>query len=484
MIQKKCTNINQEVIKKIYVDDFDYFVQYIRKIIKNKKYVPTTTKNPIFTNEILQDSITGIWNLECSYSDASTTKIWTDSQIEKIINDIEDEKALKIKSAYFLCRSIIIAILNKNRKQLKKLKLEYNKIQNNETLYNINKYYEIACTLLTKEFSLQITNPYNQSINIEFQKVPFADIKKIMFSEEKYNIHCNLMFLGLYLIISTKQEPTIKEFQLESKKIKTMVDKYPNTLKTEIKICESILKLLALTSITYFFCEYKNEGQKDGCSSLALGLKDEKNVIYTSTIDKKKKDLLRRDYKFLYNRIIEYNIFSYKNNYEISPFYVAFEKYNEALNTSLNEIEKCITYIVMGYEAIYTAKGDDLSYSLRMRLATMLNIIGLKREDVLDIIKTAYSIRCDYAHGGINREKETKKIKSFFDDDTSKCIEFLLNILRISLLVILILDYGKKIKSDKNIIYFHKKLDTIMTGNTEIKNEIKDKILKFKNWIF
>ena len=166
----------------------------------------------------------------------------------------------------------------------------------------------------------------------------------------------------------------------------------------------------------------------------------------------------------------------------ISPYSVALEYYNEALDISISQPNKIISTIIMGLEALYTTKDCDLAYTLRMRITALFNILGITDTSILNIIKKGYDVRSDYAHGGIYRKQKWKKLLEvgLFEND-EECIRYFLNILRVSLLIVLILN-NKTINNKKvDISYFQNLIDETMLGKQSAKIQIKKELKLYKN---
>ena len=104
------------------------------------------------------------------------------------------------------------------------------------------------------------------------------------------------------------------------------------------------------------------------------------------------------------------NLCALYENKSITPTSVAYENYIESLNAT--NIFKRAAFAVMGLEAILTNKSSEISYSLQLKGTLLANILWGKNTDYhKNLLKKAYAIRSDYAHGNTNREKRLKGIE-------------------------------------------------------------------------
>lgn len=470
-------------VKSISDEDFNYFVKYLKTSVNNHyKDLSKKIRKPIFENDLKQDKKTGDWNLASHFSNNCLLNYWEYDTCNEIKNRLKVSKNERIKNVvknYHRTTQLISSVLNNDNYKIEILKKEFYRIKYDKQFIDTNRYYVYAIPLLTSNFEIKIIDSENKDINIRFCKVLPKNIERIYALADKFFIDntVDLMCLGLFIDISTAQILEDRNYKIKENTYKKDISQ--DTLGKEYKICEIILKLKKIASINSNFVDFHEDGICNNCT--LSHATNSKPICYSDML--KKTDIygIKKFYNFFRNKIVDYKLINYNGNKTISPFYVALEKYNEALNIPSYEIEKIVTYIVMGLEAIYTSKNNDLAYALRMRISAIFNMfLSTKVSNIPDIIKLAYNIRSDYAHGGTNREKNNKKLLEQFNGNQKECVKTLLNILRISLNLILILDFGK---TQKDITKFQEILDSIMTGDKLQYKEFKNKIKKYHRWL-
>lgn len=468
------------------IQNFELFIKKLRKIIlrliKNNEITPKYISKPInIATTKINDS--GYWEFGVPSPDDEKIKHWGCNIVPIIFKNLAKEEQ-ELYGPYI--SRIIFSLLNKDKKQLSDIKKEYQKVIDKQVLCNIHTFNTLGCMLLSSQFTIQISNKDNIPIKINFIPITPKDIQDILINNANlfHPTSVDLMTYGLKIQSIIPQDIETKTLDFEKTKLSFQNDKNINISFSECEIAKIVLELFKPATINSFSWTCKTEGQKCISPSGAVPIK---NISYNSIIYKSDRILLKKDYEFFYKKLIEYRVINYlKEKAVISPLYVALEKYQEALDVSALEFEKALTYIIMGLEALYTAKDDNLAYALRMRVATLLNLINQQSENILEIIKIAYNIRSDYSHGATNREKLIKKLLDKFNSSNAKydCLIYFLNILRISIISALILDMGKNVsKKENNINVFQEMLDNIMIGNKTISKEFKEKLNNFKGWL-
>ena len=455
----------------------------IIKLIKSQEIFPKRVISNIKNLERTED---GAWiDNGKTTSPVEELEIWSIQVIPSILERISDQDR-KLYKPYL--QDIIFSILRKDNKLFLKTLDEHKRVLLKQQLYNIRIYNTIGCSLFSSKFRVIVHNKDSIPIEISFIPTTTKDLVHIQY-EDIYNsyrpILADIMYYGLKIQFKIPQCIRKQVIKLDEKEFPIDSDEAEKLFTPECCIAIRILKLFKPSSLSYFSWEYKTEGKP--CISPS-GAIPQNITAFSSTITQTDSKILQRDYKFFYNKLLRYNTINYNREKQvITPVFVALEKYEEALKIPAIEFEKTLTYIIMGLEAIYTAKNDDLAYALRMRITTLLNLVNLKDEKTLDIIKLAYSIRCDYAHGATNRESLTRKLLKYFNTKRAKydCLIYFLNILRLSIVTAIILDVGKNISAKENDINtFHKSLDEIMTGDKSTANDIKSKLSKFRAWFY
>jgi hypothetical protein len=102
---------------------------------------------------------------------------------------------------------------------------------------------------------------------------------------------------------------------------------------------------------------------------------------------------------------------------------------------------------MMGLEALYFGENErqEMDYRLRMRMAKVLGLLSFDPISVKNAVKEAYDIRSIFSHGGLMDEKRKNSCEKKFPGGVSPLTKFMLDLLRVSLIVTII---SKMKKSD------------------------------------
>lgn len=460
------------------IADLDNLIKYIKnKYNETKhKYNHTTYNIPYYIDKNIRDK-NGVLDLSATSSFAIFHESINLSDIAPFIKDIPEDRIKNFK--LYPIRDLVESILLNDKRELNALKTEFKKVINNESLLTYNEHTKFGYTLLTKNFEI-IVNENDTPITISFQKPLKSDLLYMLKLDSKrfFRLGADIMYFGLYVRFSTLLNEVEKKIKFDNKELPYNENVNYEVLSKENIICDIILQLLQPSTIQTYTDKTIKEGFRvDRKVIHSVPLKD---IIYVGVIDNVKKKTLIKDYQFFRNKILEYGFI----NKKITPCFVAFEKYKEALNISFLEVEKAIYYIVSGLEAIYTSSDVDLKYAFKMRISTIAKILGYD-DNVSNILKNAYDVRSDYAHGNAEKsEANIKKLFKHFNGNKQDCLMYMIELLRKSIVLVLLLDYGKtKNNQDSTHIgFFHNNIDRIMLGDNTVKASIKNKIKKFKNW--
>lgn len=93
---------------------------------------------------------------------------------------------------------------------------------------------------------------------------------------------------------------------------------------------------------------------------------------------------------------------------KLTPIAIANDFYTEAV-TKGEPIEKRISYVIMGLEALFLENNMEVSYRLRIRVGKFLGNLGLNSHSVSQAINDGYKIRSKYAHGDVLSTENRKK---------------------------------------------------------------------------
>lgn len=448
-------------IENLSIKDFNYFVKSVRKLINSNKkkgiynYKNSKTSKINFKmdeNKIQIDPTTGKWNvnfIDIKEEDTFLFKYKETNDVIAFLN--KDQRILKfIEQAKELYREIILNIGNNDAKELAQIKKVFIKQITKNCLYTKITICMMGLGLCSKRFTIQ---QKSEDFKLVFSQPTLKDFKK----------H------------TIKSKQIVDTFGLIIKMISPQIDRsLEYKFQQEEYILKRILKLLFNSNISIFDMEIKREGSYGGIIGFGGNIRNFINEQIVLDFDKSKK--IKKYYFHMREKLKSFKIFRDYYDSEISPCYIAIENYEEALKT--HDLTKKVSLIIMGLESIFTSQNNDLKYALKMRIATILNIIDKQNSDVMQIINTAYQVRSDYVHGGMKRSQNKKNLLKLFNDDFQKCTLYISNFLRISILIVLFLDYGR---SETELRKFQDLLDKIMIGDFKLKKDFARKITKYKN---
>lgn len=239
-------------------------------------------------------------------------------------------------------------------------------------------------------------------------------------------------------------------------------------LRDETEILIWILSLFGVGTVAAETSDYEFEDSSIFHKSSTGREVQSTSISFYYCLTVKKLEVLQKAYPILRKSMIDAGFVDGKLN----ASQVAFERYRDGLKYT--STQKQVSSAVMGLEAIFTEKGPEVSYSLRMRIATLCRVLG--KVDPRKVIKHAYDIRSDYAHGNTNTEKLEEKSLTIIPE-RGKFSGAVLDILRLSLLCVLCSEFDqpkghvKKFQSalddmmvmqSKDILHFVKKYADIL----------------------
>lgn len=109
---------------------------------------------------------------------------------------------------------------------------------------------------------------------------------------------------------------------------------------------------------------------------------------------------------------------------------VAFGFYHDSLVE--NSIQKRISYVIMGLEALFTENEPQLIRTLYTRAGKLM--FDITKKDFREHIKLGYKVRSNWAHGGLKFKRLHNEIESRFGKIDTYCRD-IQNMLRISIAV-------------------------------------------------
>jgi hypothetical protein len=122
---------------------------------------------------------------------------------------------------------------------------------------------------------------------------------------------------------------------------------------------------------------------------------------------------------------------------------IAFQRYVDALLTD-GVPERRIANAMMGLESLYMADKDLSGFKISHRSAKVLGLMGRDPLIVRETIQVAYEIRSTYAHGDILSADKRKRAKKKLGKSYAEMVPDLLEYLRLSIIVHLLLKKSKK----------------------------------------
>lgn len=116
---------------------------------------------------------------------------------------------------------------------------------------------------------------------------------------------------------------------------------------------------------------------------------------------------------------------------------IAYKRYCDAILEN-GVLERRIANAVMGLEALFLkgSERQELSYRLKMRIATVLSHFGFDQYIVRENVKYAYELRSMFVHGGHLSYNEKRKLINRFGDEKALLL-LLLDYLRNSIVIML-----------------------------------------------
>lgn len=165
------------------------------------------------------------------------------------------------------------------------------------------------------------------------------------------------------------------------------------------------------------------------------------------------------------------DIFNF-DSIKLTPVAIANNFYEEAV-TKNDPIEKRISYVVMGLEALFLEDNMEVSYKLRMRASKFLGLLGMNLFKIKEEIKEGYKIRCKFAHGSPLSIESRKKLEEKYGS-LENLVQNLLNYLRLAIILNIFMKKSKKA--------FAKLIDDSLIDSKK-SNTLKKSLNKWKKCI-
>ncbi|MBD66505.1 MAG: hypothetical protein CME62_14935 [Halobacteriovoraceae bacterium] len=421
----------------------DEFVDFIYKKVSDNTYKPVESKTVSFGSDYVFEFEKGFLKTEPNRITPVLYKHFSESHFVNAINDFKDtlkldEEIVFITENNSLFRDFAQEIFSKNSKGISK---ERDRIINK---FNCGELFFRSKTAI-------------EGVGIEVDSFYFIfDKIKITF--------CRTELKDLQDYYSSRSFITKYKFPAFYVEIEKPVKLKEINLHRETDMFHWILALFGVGSVSSIETKYSSDDSS--VYNRSTSGRPSQNIRFVYSLDEKKLKGLKHLYPLLRKSLIEAGFVKGKLN----ALQVAFERYRDGLH--YDSFQKQISSAVMGLEAIFTEKGAELSYRLTMRVSHLFKL--LHQQDYSQLIKLAYNIRSDYAHGNVEIEKYEKKVIERYGkfEDFSWQI---LNILRTSIVVSLLLELDPQVGK---VDTFQKSIDSSMLLiNTNLIDKIKEKIL-------
>jgi hypothetical protein len=206
-------------------------------------------------------------------------------------------------------------------------------------------------------------------------------------------------------------------------------------IQEKVNMAVVILKLFKVGSVKYSSYRMYSDSVTDMMASGTMFGGDSSHAIEIYNIKEDDEQKLKKFWDVIEKHIPQslYRI----GSREISPTILAFDRYSDALKHD-GILERRITNVVMGLEALLLDETQELSYRLGLRVAKLMAQSGKDPIKTRRIIKDAYTIRSLFSHGGHLSYKEQKRLEHVYADVKNifiYCIEYLQQLIIITMLL-------------------------------------------------
>ncbi|MDP3444090.1 MAG: HEPN domain-containing protein, partial [Ignavibacteria bacterium] len=215
----------------------------------------------------------------------------------------------------------------------------------------------------------------------------------------------------------------------------------PMEIQTEVKKAVTLLQLFRLGSVNYIsYRMYSSFRNLFG--NVTVGTAETNHPVYTYIIRDGESEKLQNFCTALSERLPS-NIYQL-DGLAKDHISIAYDRYEDAL-IQIGIDERRITNIMMGLEALYFKQNErqELDYRLQMRMAKVLGLLSIDSILVKNLVKDAYNIRSIFSHGGLLDAKKRELYQKKYDGGVGDLTKIMLDFLRISLIVSMIIEMDK-----------------------------------------
>lgn len=359
----------------------------------------------------------------------TTEAVWGTNAQFILQSDIEQKFRELFEANKFLTKELCNAILDDNGSKVDYLRDVLRRKESGETLYSFAEAFFYGIGIDIKEFSFVVGD-----LSIELKRLSYNELVKkategeLWFKVNEINgFHCKIK-------IPFQGQHSDAEAQ------------------RELKIFQRIVSFLGNGIIQSDRIKFHSEDRLGMSSSIRSPNKMPRSYYCLS---KYRLNAMANNYAKLRETLKKASFLTTTTN----PAKVAYERYSDAIFYQTHQ--KQIAAAMMGLEALFTRKGPELSYSLRMRANTLLKLLG--NTDIREHLKVGYDARSEYAHGKAESDKTKKSILKISKTEQEFASE-IIRILRISILTSLLLEFGH---SSKQTEQFQDDLDNVMALNCD-----------------
>jgi hypothetical protein len=221
-----------------------------------------------------------------------------------------------------------------------------------------------------------------------------------------------------------KYPSAIIDIELRSSHPKNMA------LQAKVEQCIAVLRLFGVGSVKWTTYEMSSDSLFNLMAQGTLGSGERLGALETYLVTSEDTPRVQQFWNAL---IVRLPRDIYDSPKEVSHLTLAYDRYSDALLHN-GIIERRIANAVMGFEALFLEESLELSYRLGLRISKIFAMLGRNPLEVRERIKDAYTIRSTFAHGGHLDYKAKKRLDRKYGD-VKKLLQFLLDYLRISILV-------------------------------------------------
>ena len=203
---------------------------------------------------------------------------------------------------------------------------------------------------------------------------------------------------------------------------------------------EAILRLFKVGSIRHKNYEFYSKSFSTQLRGRGGSL-DTTQPANIGFIKKNEIERLRKFWDFMQEKVIVFTRLGPKTTFR----HIAYQRYQDAILPRQENFERRVADCMMGLESIFLRDGgeqQELAYRLRMRVSRVMGKIGFDAFKIKRMIRDAYEVRSRFVHGGTLDHDGTTRLEEKHES-LSKFLLQLLDILRISIVVTLIMDIEK-----------------------------------------